>query len=54
MEKMQWMLDLGERYRRFKDDSEVSVGYLGFNQCRSGISSHKDEGNYRKKRVENH
>lgn len=54
MEKMQETMDLGERYRRIKNDSEVSAGSLGFNQCRSGISSHKDEGNYRKKRVEDY
>lgn len=52
MEKMKRTLDLGERYRRIKNDSEVSTGSLGFNQCRTCISSHKDEKNHRKKRVE--
>lgn len=37
MEKMQWALDLGERYKRIKNDSEVSACSLGLNQCRSGI-----------------
>lgn len=50
--RYKWTLDLGERYQRIKNDSEVSACSLGLNQCRTGISSHKNEGNYRKKRGE--
>ena len=54
MEKIQWTLDLGERDRRIKNDSEVSARSLGLDQGTSGISSHENEGNYRKERVEDH
>lgn len=44
----------GREIQKNKNDSEVSAGSLGFSQYGSGISSHEDEENYRKKRVEDH
>lgn len=52
MEKIEMDTGFGREIPKNQNDSEVSACSLGLNQCITGISSHENEGNYRKKRGE--